>query len=72
MIVDIKKRIYSICLIVLILITVTSSAVFGATISFGGYPPNMYNWDNNLFSAIHGARLGAWDAFRKSKYSNSL
>ena len=49
--------------IIVLVIVLTSTTVSAATISYGGYPPNMYDWDYNLFSSIHGAKLGAFDAW---------
>lgn len=58
-----KKHLRIISSIVLLFTLLISTSVKGATISHSGYPPNMYNWDKDLFSAIHGAKLGSWDAW---------
>ena len=57
------KNKLNIIISIIILICIIPNVVKAGTQSFGGIPPHMYDWDGQLFSAVHGASLGAYDTW---------
>ena len=57
------KRKLNIIISIIILLCLMPNVVKAGTQSFGGIPPHMYDWDEQLFSSEHGAKLGAYDTW---------